>query len=408
MALFRFRLLTATGKIDRGVVELPFTDNAPAIRYLERQGGVVIAIKRLGAIMSWVTRLVTQGFSRVKRPDLAEFFNNMAMLLGAGVPVLSAMDEIMSEIKNPMLLMTLKFMRTDIEGGQTFGEALSRHPKVFSHLVQYMCRIGEETGMLDQMCKKSAEHLEHVQEIVTGTKRALVYPAFIATVVVGACFFWFYFVVPKIVKLFTDMGVAIPTPTRILIAVSNWFQAYFGFTILGVVISVMILLYLRRKSTRVHYFIDYALLRLPIFSTILNTSLIAMISEYLGILIGAGVGVMRTLEIITDSITNLVYKGRLILVQEGVRNGNPLSDSMRQAEAMHPFAVRMISVGEQTGRIEEQTEYVSKLYRDKLAALVDILGKTLEPAMLVFMGVLFGAIFAGLLLPIYDMIGKMG
>jgi len=119
------------------------------------------------------------------------------------------------------------------------------------------------------------------------------------------------------------------------------------------------------------------------------------------------VGVVRTLEIITESLSNLVYKGRLILVQDSVKNGNPLSDSLRTAEAMHPFAVRMISVGEQTGKIEEQTAYVSKLYRDKLNGLVEVLGKTLEPAMLVFMGVLFGAIFAGLMLPIYDMLGKM-
>ena len=407
MPMFRFRLLTAEGKIDRGVVELPFEDNAPAIRYLERQGGVVIALTRLSRILTVIIRIATQGFAKVKRPELAEFFNNMAMLLGAGVPVLSSMNEIMSEIKNPMLLMTLKFMRTDIESGQTFGEALSRHPKVYSHLIQYMCRIGEETGMLDQMCKKSAEHLEHIEQIVGGTKRALIYPAAIGLVVIGSSFFWFYFVVPKIVKLFEDMGVDVPTPTKILIAVSEWFQTQFGFWFVGTIGAIVFLRFLSGRSTKVRYAIHATFLRLPIFKPIIETSIIATISEYIGLLVGAGVGVVRTLEIITESLTNLVYKGRLILTIESVKNGNPLSDSLRSAEAMHPFSVRMIAVGEQTGRIEEQTEYVAKLYRDKLNALVDVLGKTLEPAMLVFMGVLFGAIFAGLLLPIYDMIGKM-
>lgn len=407
MAIFRFRMLTPSGKVDRGVVELPFVDDAPAIRYLERQGGVVISITRLGKVMSWLTKLATQGFAKVGRMELAEFFNNMAMLMGAGVPVLSSMDEIMGDIKNPMLLMTLKFMRTDIEGGQTFGESLTRHPKVFNQLIQYMCRIGEETGMLDQMCKKSAEHLEHVEEIVSGTKRALVYPGFIFFVVILSCFFWFYVVVPKIVKLFVDMGVDIPTPTKILIAVSEWFQTQFGLWLLITALSIVGIIFLRKRSTRVRYAIDNVILHLPIVSTIVKASTVAMMSEYLGILIGAGVGVVRTLEIITDSLSNLVYKGRLILVQDSVKNGNPLSDSLRTAEAMHPFAVRMISVGEQTGRIEEQTAYVSKLYRDKLNGMVEVLGKTLEPAMLVFMGVLFGAIFAGLLLPIYDMMGKM-
>lgn len=407
MAFFRFKLLTANGRIDRGVVDLPFNENSPAIRYLERQGGVVIDIHRLGAIMSWLTKLVTQGFSRVKRPDLAEFFNNMAMLLGAGVPVLSAMEEIMQEIKNPMLMMTLKFMRTDIESGQTFGEALARHPKVFNALIQYMCRIGEETGMLDKMCSRSAKHLENIEKIVSGTKRALVYPAFILTVVVGACAFWFLLVVPKILKLFVDMKVAIPWPTKLLMDISNWFQAYFGWTILGFIATVMLVGYLRRKNTWFHYRTDWVLLHLPVMNNIIHLSTNARISEYLGILIAAGVGVVRTLEIITDSIENLVYKGRLILVQDAVKNGNPLSDSLRQAEALHPFAVRMVSVGEQTGRIEEQTEYVAEIYRGKLDGMVEILGKTLEPLMLVIMGVMFGAIFAGLMLPIYDMMGKI-
>lgn len=407
MAIFRFRMLTPSGKVDHGVVELPFADDSPAVRYLERQGGVVIAIRRLGPLMSWLTKLATQGFSRVNRTDLAEFFNNMAMLMGAGVPVLSSMDEIMSDVKNPMLVMTLKFMRTDIEGGQTFGEALSRHPKVFSQLVQYMCRIGEETGMLDQMCKKCAEHLEHIEEIVAGTKRALMYPAFIVAVMLGSSFFWFYYVVPKIVVLFEDMGIAIPPPTRALIAISDWFQTQFGFWLLMTVVGFVALSVLRKRSTRLRYVLDNVTLHLPIVSGIVKASTVAMMSEYMGILIGAGVGVVRTLEIITESLSNLVYKGRLILVQDSVKNGNPLSDSLRTAEAMHPFAVRMISVGEQTGRIEEQTAYVSKLYRDKLNAMVEVLGKVLEPAMLVFMGVLFGGIFAGLLLPIYDMLGKM-
>lgn len=407
MPFYRFKLLSASGRIDRGVVDLPFNENSPAIRYLERQGGVIIDIHRLGLIMSWLTKFVTQGFSRVKRPDLSEFFNNMAMLLGAGVPVLSSMNEIMQEIKNPMLEMTLKFMRTDIESGQTFGEALARHPKVFNPLIQYMCRIGEETGMLDKMCERSANHLENIEKIVSGTKRALIYPAFILMVVICACAFWFLIVVPKILDLFIDMKVAIPWPTQLLMNISNWFQAYFGWTILAGVATVFIIGYVRRKNTWFHYRTDWILLHLPVFNNIIHLSTNARVSEYLGILIAAGVGVVRTLEIITDSIENLVYKGRLILVQEAVKNGNPLSDSLRGAEALHPFAIRMVSVGEQTGRIEEQTEYVAKIYRDKLDGMVEILGKTLEPLMLVIMGVMFGAIFAGLMLPIYDMMGKL-
>jgi type II secretory pathway component PulF len=407
MRSFRYRILDDKGKVTKGVVELPFEDVPPAVRYLERQGGTVLSIQPVNRIIASLSN-ISRAFAKVKRTDLAEVLNNLSMLLAAGVPVLTAIQDVLQDLKNPVLEQTLKFICTDIESGQTFSSALSRHPKVFSSLIQNMCRIGEETGRLDEMLKKSADHLKHLEEIIGATKRALMYPSFLMVVVMGAVAFWFLIVVPQLVELFQDMGVELPPLTRGLLAFSEFLQNYMLKILVGVVLGVVLLKLLRKRSKKLRYAMDAMILRVPVISTIIETSIVARISEYLGILQAAGVGVLKTLDIIADSMSNEVFEKRLRLVEEGIRGGNTLSVSMRQANAMHPFAIRMISVGEQTGRIEEQTDYVASVYRERLSGLVEVLGKSLEPAMLVFLGLIFALVIGGLLLPIYDLMSNLG
>ncbi len=404
---FRYRMLGDDGKVVRGMVELPFDDTTPAMRYLERQGGVVLSIAKVNPVTTAVMRFRTNVFYKVKRTDVAEICNNLSMLLTAGVPVLTALRDILTDLKNERLALALKFICTDIESGNTFSEAIKRHPKIFSPLIQSMCRIGEETGQLDIMLKKSAEHLIHLDQIIGATKRALMYPGFLAFVVIGASAFWFVVVVPQLMDLFTNMGVELPFLTLLVIAISDFLTAWGGYILLAGVAGVMVFSFLRKKSTQFRYYADHLNLRLPVISVIIDTSMVARISEYLGILQAAGVGIMRTLEIISEAVSNEVYKRRIYQVRESIRAGQSLSDGLRSAKAMHPFAVRMVNVGEQTGRIEEQTEYVATVYRERLSALVEVLGKSLEPAMLVFLGLIFAMVIGGLLLPVYDLLSQI-
>jgi type IV pilus assembly protein PilC len=298
-------------------------------------------------------------------------------------------------------------MRSDIESGQTLAAAMARHPGVFPPLIINLAQIGEETGNLDKMLLNASNHLRHMQEIISSTKRALMYPIFLIALITGATVFWFWYVVPKLVELFQDMDVELPPLTRALMKIADWTQAYLGTAVIVVVAATALFIILRKKWFMFRYATDYMVLKTPVLKDIVNTSMIARISEYLGILIGAGIGVMRTFEIIREATPNTVYKHRLTLTENGIKAGNNISVSMRQAQALHPFAIRMINIGELSGRIEEQTAYVAKVYREKLTAMVEVLGKTLEPAMLIIMGLIFGLIIAGLLLPVYDLISEM-
>jgi type II secretory pathway component PulF len=407
MAFFRYKILTAKGKQEKGLVELPFKDVSPAIRYLERQGGVVLSIDKLSPLVATITRISTYGFSGISRMTLAEFLNNMAILLRSGVSVLDALNDILEDTTNQMLKMTLKFIRSDIESGQTFSEAIARHPRVFSPLIVNLARIGEETGNMDAMLLKASNHLRHVQDIISGTKRALMYPAFMTILVFSAAIFWFYFVIPRLAVLFEDFGIEMPGLTKALLAIGNSVQSYLGITLLILLCFVVLIIVLRRTFFRVRYALDYIMLKTPILSRILELSLVAQICENLGLMLGAGINVLTAFAMIRDSVANTVYKYRLTLAENNVKAGNPISLSFRQAKALHPFAVRMIMVGEASGRIDEQTEYVASVYRERLDGMVQILGKTLEPALLIIMGVIFGTIVGGFLLPIYDLVSNL-
>lgn len=408
MAVFQYKRLDSEGRLEKMTEGLPFSEIDAAMRYLERQGATVLTIRRLPEWIAPLAQMYQQGFARVKRSDLAEMFNNLSMMLGAGITVLSALNEVGQGVKNRRLLSVIKFMMTDISNGQTFSEAISRHPKIFSPIIYHMAKIGEETGRLDKMLKNVAEHLKHIDHIVGETKRALIYPALLMFVVSGAVVFWFWYVVPQIMTLFEDLGVELPAITRVLIFISYLVQTYLLAALAFIVAAVVILTVLRRMFYRVRYAMDWLLLHIPVISNILHTSTVARVSENLGILIGAGVTVLRTLEIITNSLQNEVYKVRFHQVQQEIKLGNTLAGSLTRASALHHFAIRMIAVGEETAHLEEQTAYVAKQYRERLDSLVQALSKSLEPALLVIMGLLFAVIVAGLLLPIYDLISTIG
>jgi type II secretory pathway component PulF len=344
----------------------------------------------------------------INRLELAEFLNNMAMLVGAGVPVLSSLEEIRQDLKNPRLRKSVNFMCTDIENGFTLADAMNSQPHIFSTVVLHMIRIGEETGNLDMMLKKGSEHIRHIHEIISGTKRALMYPAILLCVVSLATFFWFWYVVPKIVTLFQDFGIVLPLPTRILIAISDALQQHGLSVLAGIFCIVVLSIFGRKTSYRIRLCQDKLILKTPILSGIVETALIARICEYLGMMLTAGISIIRTMDIIIDSMGNLVMKNKLMQSRESIKGGQTLAASLRQAKALHPFAVRMIAVGENTGRIEEQTAYVADLYREKISSLVQNLSKILEPILLGILGIIFAMIVMGLLLPVYDLITNIG
>lgn len=398
-----------TGRITSGVIGLPYKDVMSAISHLERGDNTSIYVKKLGVIASFIFQLVRVRFRRgVPRSFQAEFLSNISMMLRSGMTSTIALEEAASSSDRPDFESDINDMIINIQGGATFSEAADRYRYIFPKTVIYLIRIGEETGRLDEMLQDASEHLKRIQNIISDTKQALLYPSFVFIAMGAGVIFWFYYVVPKILALFKEMDVTLPSITVFLLKISEFVQDHFLSMILGLALAIFIVVTAYKGSLRVKRSIDALLLKLPFSSTIISASTMAFITEYFSLLIRAGIDILQSMTILKESIKNEIYREKLGEVREGLTRGEGVADSFRGALIFPLFVIRMINVGELSGTLPEQLTYIAEDYRNKLSVLVATIGKMVEPIVLVVAGAMFAIIIAGLFLPIYDLVSRVG
>lgn len=409
MKYYRYKLIAPTGQLLSGVIKLPYQDIMSAITHLERDGSVTIFVKHVGPILSSLFKLSTMRLHRkIKRPVLAEMLNNISVMLRSGLALISALKESAASADVPEIQGDMNDLVMSIQGGASFSKAAVNYPHIFPAAVLHLIRMGEETGQLDNMTADASEHLKRVHGIISDTKQALIYPAIVFLIMGGGMIFWFYYVVPKIVGLFMEMDVVLPPLTVFLIALSEFVRSHLAAISIGVV-SVFGLIHAgRRWSRKFKRIIDFSLLRLPIAKTVIIASNLAFITEYFSMLLNAGIDILQSLQIIIESVGNEVYREKLIKVKAAISKGDGISDSFKSADIFPAFVVRMINIGEMSGSLTEQLDYVAQEYRKKLNLLVASLGKILEPFVLIVAGSFFAIIIIALLLPIYDLISQVG
>jgi general secretion pathway protein F/type IV pilus assembly protein PilC len=333
--------------------------------------------------------------------------NNIAIMLRSGLSLVTALEEAANSAELPNVRSDINDMVKSIQGGVSFGEAAAKYPHIFPSTVLHLIRMGEETGQLDQMLAASSEHIKRIHAIISDTKQALLYPAIVFTVMGGGMAFWFYYVVPKIVSLFKEMDVVLPPLTVWLIALSGFVRGHLLHMVFGAIVGFIILRFGRRGNRRFKRATDSVLLNIPIARTVINASSLAFITEYFAMLLNAGIDILQSFQIIIDSVGNEIYRAKLAKVRHGVSLGEGIAESFRKAGLFPPFVVRMIGVGEMSGSLTEQLDYLSDVYRKKLNLLVSSLGKLLEPIVLVFAGLFFAIIIIALLLPVYDLVSQI-
>lgn len=408
MKYYRYKLIAPSGKLASGIVQLPYQDIMSAITHLERDGSVTILVKHLGPLAAMFFKMATARLRRmVKRPLLAEILNNMAIMLRSGLTLVAALEEAADNAEFPNVRDDITDMVTSIQGGVSFSEAAAKYPYIFPPTVLHLIRMGEETGQLDTMLAASAEHIKRIHSIISDTKQALMYPSIVFAVMGGGMIFWFYYVVPKIVGLFKEMDVVLPTLTVWLIALSHFMREYMFSIAAGAVVLFFLIGTARRKIRRVKCFMDGVMLKLPIVKTVVTASSLAFITEYLAMLLNAGIDILQSFHIIVESVGNEIYRERIDRVRQGISLGDGISESFRKAGLFPSFVVRMIGVGEMSGSLTEQLDHLAEVYRKKLSILVSSLGKLLEPLVLVFAGLFFAIIIVALLLPVYDLISEI-
>ncbi|ABK43450.1 type II secretion system protein [Magnetococcus marinus MC-1] len=405
MAYFYYKYLSKDGPIATGLIDLPYDNPISATTYLEQQGHTVIVVNPLSPFMGALAGLAIHTFEKkVTMEELAEGLTNMAVMLKAGIPLITCLKDTIADHDNSTLSKVGQQLVMRVEGGSSLAEALAAYPRYFPDTLVFLVRLGEETGSLDQTVRDAAAHTQKMDKIRRDTKSALTYPTFMFVAIFGAMFFWIYLVVPPMADMFKQFQLDLPVFTKMVIDGSVVIKANVGM-IFGVLLgTIFTLVALVKSSAAVRKLIQRILMKTPIFKVILTAFNLAFITQYMSMMLRAGVDVMRTLQVLKEAIPNEIYREHLDQVQENLVSGIGLRESFDKVGIFPNFVVRMIGVGEQSGTLSEQLEYIAEDYRVKLDELVGNIGKLVEPIAIVVGGGLFIALAMALFAPLYQLI----
>ncbi|MBF0177801.1 MAG: type II secretion system F family protein [Magnetococcales bacterium] len=409
MAYFRYKLIDKDGRVRGGWVELPFQNPVSAMTYLEKKGSTVLFVEAIPPVLAGLFGAVMEFFATpVTKAELAEALNNVAVMLSAGIPLLTALKDAMGEHDNPTLARLGNEIAMRVEGGVSLTEAVKMYPQHFPGAMVFLVKLGEESGNLDRTLKDAGDHVKRVDRIMKDTKSAMIYPAFMFTAIFGAMAFWLVVVAPVLSELFRQAELKLPWFTVAVIHASDFLKDY----ILMIMVAIFVLYRLLKLANDIHKptrrFFHRLWLKIPVIKMIIQSFNLAFITEYLSLMLQSGVDIFKSLDTMSQNLKNEIYKEKLAQVRSHLVQGNGLRDSFHEARIFPSFVVRMIGVGEQSGTLSDQLNYVAEDYRIKLELLVANIAKIIEPVALAVGGGLFIAIIIALFAPVYQLVSKMG
>ncbi len=378
-----------------------FYDLSQLFYFLKRQGLILLKFK------TRTFSFYLTFFSKVTRPELAEFCRNLAFLIKGGVPFQQALLDIHRSIENQSLRRAIRDIIQYVNEGSSFSEALKKHSKTFGPIIQALVSLGEETGQLDKTLEDAADHLMRVHEIVINTRRALLYPSFVLFSMTAALVFWLFYVLPKILRLFKELNIVLPLPTRILMILVKFLSSYWPI-ILFIIFFLVVFLVLSLRFSKSRFFLEKISLKLPFIRLIYRHSIMAFFFEYLSLLLQAGIEVIRSTQILEDSINSIFTKKLIQDLRKYIIDGFSFSKACEMVGFFNALEQRMIYVGEETGRLVEQLRYLADYYYRSLGNLVATMSKIVEPVLIIIAGFLFLLIALALLGPIYDLMSNLG
>jgi len=406
---FYYRVLTLDGRRVAGVVRLAVERDFSARLWLERNhDGVVLSLYRLP---SWLSGLFSSngGFltSGISQEDIAGFLRDLAVMTGAGVPVLDALQAIAEEYEyadNPRVAGVARALLNDLDSGTSISGAFERHADIFPETIRNLVAIGDEIGAVDRVLLEGSEHMERIARMSRSSRRALIYPAFVFAAMAAAAAFWVFYVIPKISQLFRQMGVELPAVTRYVLDGADWLTAHSRIVVLLTVILVVGPVIAVKASKPFRHHLHRLGHRLPVTRVLMRSAGMAFISEYLALLITAGLDMVHSLGVMERSISDEFYRARISAVRRVVERGERLGPAMRQIGGFPAMAVRMISVGEETGTLDRQLKHLAAEYRLRFDHVMESLGEVIRPLVILVAGAMFIVMIIALLLPVYELI----
>ena len=343
------------------------------------------------------------GKKKVKVEDILIFSKQFATMVKAGLPILQVLAMLRDQMENPGIKDIIEDIRKSLEGGMNLSRCFEKYPEHFDNVYVNLIKAGEASGKLDVFLLKIVEALEKKEKIKKKIKSALMYPAIMFTVAITVSAFMLVKVVPVFAKMYDGMGLELPAATATIMAMSDFLRGTGGKTILfGGIIGFFGFRFITKRNAAIRFRWHRQVLRLPLFGDMILKSLLARISLILGNLSAAGVNLLESLEIAKSVSNNDVVTDALENVKKGVFSGDTLTKLFLKEPLFPPTFSQLISVGEQTGQLDEMFNSVSAYYEEEFDTTVDNMSALIEPIMIVFMGVMIGGLMIAMYSPIFN------
>ena len=355
----------------------------------------------------------SKGFSfgkkKVKVEDILIFSKQFATMVKAGLPILEVLGMLRDQLESPAIKEVIEDIRKSLEGGVTLSKCFEKYPQYFDNVYVNLIKAGEASGKLDVFLLKIVDSLEKKEKIKKKIKSALMYPSIMFSVAITVSAFMLIKVVPVFAKMYDGMGLALPKPTAVIMSMSDFLRGTGGFVMLvSIIVFVVVFKYLTTKNAAFQYRWHKQVLKLPVFGEMILKSLLARISLILGNLSAAGVNLLESLEIAKSVSNNDVVTEALENVKKGVFSGDTLTKLFLKEPLFPPTFSQLISVGEQTGQLDEMFGSVATYYEEEFDQTVDNMSSLIEPIMIVFMGVMIGGLMIAMYSPIFNVGALIG
>jgi type IV pilus assembly protein PilC len=349
------------------------------------------------------------GKKKVTPQDVVIFSKQFATMVKAGLPILNVLVMLRDQVENPSLKEIIEDIRKSLEGGVTLSKCFNKYPKVFDNIYVNLIKAGEASGKLDVFLLKLVSSLEKTEKVKKKIKGALMYPMVMFSTAMIVMVFMLIKVVPVFAKMYDGMGIPLPTPTRVIMNASDFMRGSGGLTLFIVLtISYFVFKYLTTKNEKIRFWWHGRVLKLPIFGEMILKSMLARISLIMGNLSAAGVNLLESIEIAKSVSNNVVITNALENVKKGVFSGDTLTKLFLKEPLFPPTFSQLISVGEQTGSLDEMFTSVSNYYEEEFDTAVDNMSTLIEPIMIVFMGTMIGGLMIAMYSPIFNVGALIG
>ena len=349
------------------------------------------------------------GKKKVTPQDVVIFSKQFATMVKAGLPILNVLVMLRDQVENPSLKEIIEDIKKSLEGGVTLSKCFNKYPKVFDNIYVNLIKAGEASGKLDVFLLKLVSSLEKTEKVKKKIKGALMYPMVMFSTAMIVMVFMLIKVVPVFAKMYDGMGIPLPTPTRVIMSASDFMRGSGGLTLfVGLTVFYFVFKYLTTKNEKIRFWWHGRVLKLPVFGNMILKSMLARISLIMGNLSAAGVNLLESIEIAKSVSNNVVITNALENVKKGVFSGDTLTKLFLKEPLFPPTFSQLISVGEQTGSLDEMFTSVSNYYEEEFYTAVDNMSTLIEPIMIVFMGTMIGGLMIAMYSPIFNVGALIG